>query len=65
MRIALDAMGGDRGPELLVDGALRAVQENKSIEIVLLGPKDFLDNLLVEKGIENSLSSRLLVELSP
>ncbi len=33
MRIALDAMGGDRGPELLVEGALLALRENKSIEV--------------------------------
>ena len=46
MRIALDAMGGDRGSELLVQGALLALQENSEIEVVLLGPEDYLEQHL-------------------
>ena len=42
MRIALDAMGGDRGPELLIEGALAAVEKRADLEVVLLGPEDLL-----------------------
>lgn len=37
MRIALDAMGGDNAPRATVLGALAAVKEDSSIEIVLVG----------------------------
>lgn len=36
LRIALDAMGGDRGPEELVSGAVLAVQES-TLSVTLLG----------------------------
>lgn len=65
MRIALDAMGGDRGPELIVEGALSALRENTDFEIILLGPQEFLANLLTEQSIDNSLSDRLHIEHAP
>lgn len=42
MRIAVDAMGGDLGSELPVQGAIAALKEREGFEIVLLGPSDFL-----------------------
>ncbi len=42
MRIAVDAMGGDLGSELPVQGAIAALKEREDLEIVLLGPRDFL-----------------------
>jgi glycerol-3-phosphate acyltransferase PlsX len=43
--IALDAMGGDRAPEEIVAGAVRAVAE-LDVEILLAGPPDVLAPLL-------------------
>lgn len=37
MRIAVDAMGGDRAPEAPVAGALRAVERFPDVEVVLVG----------------------------
>ncbi|TCT26808.1 phosphate:acyl-[acyl carrier protein] acyltransferase [Melghiribacillus thermohalophilus] len=37
MRIAIDAMGGDRAPESVVKGAIQAVQEMDNLEITLIG----------------------------
>lgn len=65
MRIALDAMGGDRGSELLVQGALLALQENSEIEVVLLGPEDYLEQHLAELKIDSYLTNRLLIEHAP
>ena len=65
MRIALDAMGGDRGSELLIQGALLALQQKSDIEIILLGPQEFLDTLLADQKIETSLAARLHVEHAP
>ncbi|MBI4529486.1 MAG: phosphate acyltransferase PlsX [Deltaproteobacteria bacterium] len=41
MKIAVDAMGGDRAPAVVVDGALLAAKE-PDVEIVLVGDKDLL-----------------------
>lgn len=41
MRIALDAMGGDYGPEVLITGALCAAKK-AGLQIVLVGDQDFL-----------------------
>ena len=39
MRIVVDVMGGDRGPETVVDGARLALSEYSSIsELYLVGP---------------------------
>ena len=38
IRVAVDAMGGDRGPEEIVAGALAAATDN--VKPILLGPKD-------------------------
>jgi len=65
VRIALDAMGGDRGAELIVDGALSALRENSDLEIILLGPEEFLENILVEQSINSTLSDRLHIEHAP
>jgi len=65
VRIALDAMGGDRGPELLIQGALSALRENSNFDIVLLGPEDFLQKHLAEQAIDPALSGRLSIEHAP
>ena len=43
MRIALDAMGGDRGPEMAIQGALAAVREKNDLHVILLGPRTLLE----------------------
>ncbi|PIE57875.1 MAG: phosphate--acyl-ACP acyltransferase [Desulfobulbus propionicus] len=42
MRIALDAMGGDSGSEILIHGALAAVSENQSLDVILVGEEQSL-----------------------
>ncbi|HHD56295.1 MAG TPA: phosphate acyltransferase PlsX, partial [Desulfobulbaceae bacterium] len=46
MRIAVDTMGGDLGSELPVRGAIGALDKRDSLEIVLLGPSDLLEQQL-------------------
>ena len=59
MRIALDAMGGDYGPEELITGAILAVKQ-AGIEIALVGDTEFLrthiDNLKEDSRVISSLS---------
>lgn len=39
MKVAVDAMGGDNSPQLVVQGALRAVSE-PGVEVILVGSQD-------------------------
>ena len=48
MRVALDALGGDDAPEVVVAGALEAAGE--LLTIVLVGPPDRLRELLPAGG---------------
>lgn len=50
MRIALDAMGGDLGSELLIDGALSAIDKRPDLEVVLLGPEDLLKEQVAHRS---------------
>lgn len=63
LRLAIDAMGGDRGPEVVVRGAVRFFSESPSsfsggVSLVLVGDKDILSGLLASnRGV------RLPIEL--
>src|ERR1700757_5219406 len=48
-KIAVDAMGGDRAPEAVVEGALLAARE-LSVEIVLVGQKESVQRELSRHG---------------
>lgn len=40
-RVAIDAMGGDKAPDVVVEGALEAIRQHRDqIEILLLGPEE-------------------------
>ena len=49
LHIALDAMGGDRGPEELVSGAVMAASES-DLEISLIGDQVRLEAILATHG---------------
>ena len=49
MRIALDAMGGDDAPAPNVDGAIAALQEDSSLEVLLVGDRARLQSELGER----------------
>lgn len=46
MKIALDAMGGDKAPYATVKGAVLALEEFKDIELILVGQKDKIEKEL-------------------
>ena len=55
LRIALDAMGGERGPEVMVAGAIQAVEES-DLDVVLTGDENVLNRILQNQP---QVSSRL------
>ena len=48
MKVALDAMGGDTGPDVAVQGALAAVRTLDDIKVILVGPEELLQARLKE-----------------
>jgi len=54
-RIALDAMGGDNAPAVIVAGAVQAVLEfDHDFEIVLAGPEDLIQEELNKQNYNGS-----------
>lgn len=54
MKIALDAMGGDYGPAVTVEGAIEAVSEYRGLSVTLVGNENELINALKEKTYSTS-----------
>ncbi|WP_438871061.1 phosphate acyltransferase PlsX [Paractinoplanes durhamensis] len=44
-RIAVDLLGGDHAPAVVVDGALRAFQADPSLHLLLVGPPEAADRI--------------------
>lgn len=59
MRIAVDAMGGDRAPQAPVAGALQAVEAYSDLTVVLVGKPDVLEAELVRLGAPAGARARL------
>jgi glycerol-3-phosphate acyltransferase PlsX len=49
MRIAIDAMGGDHAPKIVVEGALAAAKEWKDVQIILVGNSAAIEAHLTER----------------
>lgn len=45
-RIAVDLLGGDQAPAVVVDGALRACQADPALQLLLVGPVEAADAVL-------------------
>lgn len=48
--IALDAMGGDRGPEVVVPAALAMLEKDDSVKLMLVGLPEVLDPVQAKAG---------------
>lgn len=57
--VAVDAMGGDRGPEPLVEGSLKALGEDSELRVILVGERARLEPLVGHQGLA---LSRLTLE---
>lgn len=54
MMIAVDAVGGDHFPENPVSGAVLAVEENKDLEILLVGPEEIVQEELSKHSFDKA-----------
>lgn len=59
LTIALDAMGGDHGPEVIVPAALESVAARPDLHLILVGDESRLSQVL--KGRHESLSGQISV----
>jgi len=53
--VAIDTMGGDRGPSVVVEGAVKAFKE-LGVRSVLVGPEDELSPLLAPHDVRSGVS---------
>ena len=53
-KIAIDVMGNDSAPEVLVNGAIDALEENEELEVALFGNEEIIRAVLQERGKESS-----------
>ena len=51
MKIAIDAMGGDHAPYEVVKGTILAANSRNDIQIILIGDKEIISNVLLEFDI--------------
>ena len=50
MRIAIDAMGGDKAPDAIISGAIESLALlSQGDEVILVGPKDIIEPKLPPK----------------
>ena len=45
-KIAIDTMGSDKGPETIVEGAIKALDSNPELGVLLFGDKNIIENKL-------------------
>src|SRR5690554_5288344 len=62
MIVAVDAAGGDYFPKHPVEGALLAIQENKDLSVLLVGPEDLIKNELENHDYDKD---RVLIQHAP
>ncbi len=59
LTIALDAMGGDCGPEAIVPAALYTLEKHKNLHLILVGQEDTLTRILSKHN--TSVNSRVRI----
>jgi phosphate acyltransferase len=60
VQIALDAMGGDHGPEELIAGALQAIHQ-ADVNVSLVGDEALLQSYLAKAALNSTTASRIKI----
>ncbi len=63
--LALDAMGGDRGAEVVVEAALCELEANPDLELILVGPEQVLQAIVEARTGSSTPRSRLHIHHAP
>lgn len=59
IRVAVDAMGGDHAPGVVVEGAVNALGKNDDLEVILFGPESILRPLVQTADSESNPRLRI------
>ena len=62
IRVAVDGMGGDYAPQVVVEGAVQAANDFEHLEIVLVGPTDILKGELNKHKV---LGGKIVIQEAP
>ena len=54
--IAVDALGADNAPSVVLDGVKQALEQDKSLNVLLCGPKKVVECFCILKTLSLSLS---------
>jgi glycerol-3-phosphate acyltransferase PlsX len=60
LTIALDIMGGDNGPHVTLPAAVKALQQNSNLFVILCGDENIINDLLVD--IDPEITSRIEIQ---
>ncbi|MDP9819738.1 glycerol-3-phosphate acyltransferase PlsX [Spirilliplanes yamanashiensis] len=63
VRIAVDLLGGDHGPAVVVDGALQACRADPGMQLLLVGPASVADGFL--RALDPDLRERVGARTGP
>jgi glycerol-3-phosphate acyltransferase PlsX len=60
VRIAVDLLGGDHAPAVVVDGALQACRADPGLHLLLVGPPEVADGVLrvLDRGVRDRVHAR-------
>ena len=64
VRVAVDAMGGDHAPRAIVRGAVRALAEDRAVEVVFVGDERTIHNELAGAAVGGNQSRIRIVHAS-
>ena len=53
-KIVIDTMGSDKGPEVIVEGAVRALASHDDLSVILVGDRDIIEKKLSELSADTS-----------
>lgn len=59
--LAIDAMGGDHGLAVVIPASLRAVKQNPSLHLILVGDETQIKRCLKKHGVTRDIDSRLSI----
>ncbi len=50
VKVAVDAMGGDHAPDVVIDGSIEAIRQRKELEVFLVGKEEVLKDGLAKRN---------------
>jgi len=54
MRVAVDAMGAEKGLDIVIEGAIKAKKVNPEIEVVLVGDKEKIEDEIIKSSFKEA-----------